>query len=505
MKILSSEQIYQADKATIRNEPISGLDLMERAGTILTDRILQSISEKQRIIIFCGVGNNGGDGLVIARSLLLCQMNVKVFVVEYSKRYSDDMLENYRRFLELGKENVSLIQNEKDFPVLSDDDIIIDCIFGIGLNRAPDSWVKQLIIYLNKQSAFKIAVDIPSGLFATSPVQDPEAVFRANLVLTLQVPKLAFFLPDYALFVEKFEVLDIGLDSGFLSEINPVATLLTKEFISKLYKPRRKFDHKGSFGHALIVGGSYGKIGSITLASKAAFRAGSGLVTAFIPKCGYEILQITVPEAMVITDENGVNLSEIKLDFEPEAVAIGMGMGTSEKTIRAFRNFLKSYKKPVIIDADGLNVISENPDLLELVPKKSILTPHPGELKRLIDNWKNDFEKIEKCKVFVQKHKVILVVKGACTMIFSGEELFINSTGNPGMGTAGSGDTLSGILAGLLGQGYSPKSAALFGIYIHGLAGDLAAKALGEDSVMAGDIVSFLPNALGDIQKNSSA
>lgn len=505
MKILTPEQMYQADIITIRNEKINSTDLMERAGTVLTDRILKVISKKQKISIFCGTGNNGGDGLVIGRLLLQYKYDVKIFVMKYSKKYSNDMLENYNRFFQLHKNNIKIIQNETDFPDLSDTDVIIDCIFGIGLNRSPESGIKNLIIHLNRKVALKIAVDIPSGLFANAPILDPDAVFRAHLVLTLQVPKLAFFLPDSASFFDSYEVLDIGLDSDFISEVNPLATVLTEALILKQYHPREKFGHKGTFGHAVIIGGSYGKIGAIILASKAAFRMGAGLVTAFIPKCGYEILQTSLPEAMVLTDENQEILSGIKLDFSPNSIAMGMGMGTSVKTMEAFRKFLASYKKPMIIDADGLNCVSKNPDLLETIPEYSILTPHPGELKRLIGMWNNDYEKIEKAKEFARKHKIVLIVKGAYTMIFSEDEIYINSTGNPGMGTAGSGDTLSGILAGLTAQGYAPKSAALLGVYIHGLAGDLATNHLGQESVMASDIISFLPEALRQIQKNNGA
>lgn len=502
MKILTPEQIYQVDKVTIEKEKLQSLDLMERAGTVLANRILEIVPKQQKVVVFCGIGNNGGDGLVISRILLQHEFEIKVFIVEYSEKYSKDMLENYNRFLHLSK-NIEILQKESDFPDLNGTEVVIDCIFGIGLNRKPDSWVKNLITLLNKKSAFKIAVDIPSGLSANAPIQDADTVLQSNLVLTLQVPKLAFFLPDSALYMDTFEILDIGLDSDFILKQNPLATVLTKELISKHYRSREKFGHKGSYGHSVIIGGSYGKIGSIILASKAAFRMGAGLVTTFIPKCGYEILQISIPEAMVITDENEEMLSKIELDFIPDSVAIGMGMGTSKKTSEAFGKFLQSSKKPMIIDADGLNCLSENPEIMDFIPENSILTPHPGELKRLIGTWKNDYDKIEKCKVFVQKHKIILVIKGAHTMILSGEEIFINSTGNPGMGTAGSGDTLSGILAGLLSQGYSSKSAALFGVYIHGLAGDLAAKNLGEDSLMAGDIISLLPNAFQFIQKNN--
>jgi len=501
MKVLTSKQVYDADQITIKNQQIDSLQLMERAGKVLADRILEIISENQKIYIFCGTGNNGGDGMVIARILMESGFNVKVYVVEFGKKYSNDFKENYYRLKKNIEKRIVFFKKEIELPIIQKDDIVVDCIFGIGLNRKPSGLIKDVIFQINQCPAFKISVDIPSGLFAGKPVEDFDSVLQSDLILTLQVPKPAFFLPDNFKFINRFEVLDIGLDEEFISNVKPFATLITLELIKGFYNPRKKFDHKGTFGHTVIIGGSFGKIGAVILAAKAAFRTGAGLVTSFIPKTGYDILQISIPEAMVVTDKNDQIISEIVLEFTPDAVAIGMGMGTEKETVGAFGNFLSKYKKPLVIDADALNCFSENQNLLQLLPQNSILTPHPGELKRLIGSWKNDYEKIEKCKKFVQEYQIILVVKGAYTMIFVDDEIYINPTGNPGMGTAGSGDTLSGILAGLISQNYNPKQAALFGVYLHGLAGDLAAENIGEESLMAGDIISFLSKAYEVISK----
>lgn len=505
MKILTSKQIYQADQTTIKNQEITSFQLMERAGQALANRIQELIPKTKNIYIFCGTGNNGGDGMVVGRILIEWGFDVMIYVVEFGKKYSSDFKENYYWLNKNHSSRITSLQKENELPELFDNDVILDCIFGIGLNRNPEGFIKNIISKINESHAFKIAIDIPSGLFADKPVEDFNSILQSDLILTLQFPKPSFFLPENSKFINRFEVLNIGLDQEFISNVKPFATLLKIELIQKLYGLRNRFDHKGTFGHTVIVGGSYGKMGAIVLATKAAFRTGAGLVTSFIPRCGYDILQISIPEAMILTDKKDKIISKIELNFSPDAVAIGMGMGTEKETIETFINFISKYKKPIVIDADGLNCLSENRELLNFIPKNSILTPHPGELKRLIGPWKNDYDKIAKCKSFVRKHQVILVVKGAYTMIFEDDNIYINSTGNPGMGTAGSGDTLSGVLAGLLSQNYKPKAAVLFGVYLHGLAGDLAAENLGENSLIAGDIISFLSKAYKLIRKNNGA
>lgn len=496
MKVLSAEQIYKADQITIANQQISSLDLMERAATRVfwaLDAILED--SLSTIHIFCGVGNNGGDGLVVGRLLLNQGYRVITYVVNYSDKRSRDFLHNYDRIKSENKTWPILIKSEKDFPEIGEEDVVVDAIFGIGLNRSPEGWVKKLIQHLNASDVLRISIDIPSGLFANAPIEDKEAVFKSDLTLTFQTPKLAFYMPETSAFVGVFEVLDIGLDAEFIAEIDPLAQTITKEDAQNLYIPRERTGHKGTYGHTLIVGGSYGKIGAAVLSTKAALRMGAGLVTSYIPKCGYIILQTTIPEAMVITDKEENYITQIDLEFEPDAIAVGMGMGTNEESVNALKTLFEHYKKPMVIDADALNCISENRELLDLIPEDSILTPHPGELKRLIGEWSDDYEKIEKVKAFSEEYNVIVLVKGANTLIISGDEVYINTTGNPGMGTAGSGDVLSGILAGLLSQGFDSLAAAMFGVYLHGLSGDLAAEELGYDSLIAGDIIDYLSDA----------
>ena len=496
MKILSADQIYKADEISIKNQDITSTELMERAGSLVAQWLDERLQNSQVVLhIFCGIGNNGGDGLVVGRLLFKKGYNVNVYIVNYSDKRSKDFLINYDRFKNVTKTWPVLLKSEKNFPEINDDDIVIDAIFGIGLNRSPEGWVKNLIEYLSGISALKVAIDIPSGLFANEAVVDMESILKADHTLTFQVPKFSFFLPETAHFVSAFDILDIGLDTKFIENAKPIAELITKLEAKEIYRPRNKFGHKGTYGHTLIVGGSCGKIGAAVLSTSAAFRTGAGMVSAFVPKCGYNILQTAVSEAMVITDKEDEFLTEFTLDFEPDAVAIGMGMGQNIATAEFLKNFLKTIEAPLVIDADALNLLAKDKELLQLIPKSSILTPHPGELKRLIGSWTDDYDKIKKAMRFSKKHDVVLVVKGAYSMIIFKNKIHINTSGNPGMATAGSGDTLSGVIAGLLSQGYSPLSASIFGVFLHGSAGDIAASQMGYESVMARDIIKNISEA----------
>lgn len=496
MKILSVAQLYEADKITVEKQEIDSAQLMERAGNKIFEWLDTSLQGSPvPIHVFAGIGDNGGDGLVVGRLLIEHGYKVVVYVVNCSDTRSQNFLHNYDRIKKVSKVWPVLMKSEADFPEINPEDIIIDAIFGIGLNRCPDGWVKKLIQYLNQSEAFKLAIDIPSGLFANNPLEDEEAVVQANHTLTFQVPKLAFFLPETAPFVSSFDVLDIGLDQEFIHNSDPLAQLTTRLEAQQFYIPRKKFGHKGTYGHALIVGGSYGKIGAAVLSTTAAFRIGAGMVTAFIPKCGYDILQTKIPEAMVIADIEYDIISDISINFEPAAIGVGMGLGKNKATVQAIKELFKNNKAPLVIDADALNIISENKEILKLLSKNCILTPHPGELKRLIGSWENDYEKLEKVKKFSKRHEVVVVVKGAYTAIVFEGEIYINTSGNPGMGTAGSGDALSGVITGLLCQGYDILKASIFGVYMHGRAGDIAAQQLGYEAVMAGDIIDNLSEA----------
>lgn len=498
MFILNSHQITASDKATIINKNISSIDLMEHAAKQCFNWLdAQLQGQNIKLHIFCGIGNNGGDGLVIARYLKENGYNISCYVVNFSEKRTPEFLVNYNRLKEIGIWP-TIINGENDFPEIANEDIIIDAIFGNGLTRSPDGFTKKLINYINSNNAFTLAIDLPSGLFSDAPVIDKEAVIRATHILTFQTPKLAFLLPDNSIFFDTWEVLDIGLDSNFINNLNPSKHYILKNDVLQLYKPRNKWSHKGTFGHTLIIGGSFGKIGAVTLTSKAALKIGSGLVTAYLPKCGYTVLQIAVPEVMVEVD-NDTSLEYFNFKTNPTVIGIGPGMGTTEKTANGYERFLKENKKPLVIDADAINLLSQNKSLLEFLPKNTVLTPHPKELERLIGPWKNDFEKLEKATDFSKKHALIIVIKGSYTLIIDGDSKYFNSTGNPALATAGSGDVLTGIITGLIAQGYEPINAAIFGVYLHGKTADIAISKTGYETFTASSILEYLPDALLDL------
>lgn len=498
MYILSPKQINKADQATIKNQGITSLNLMERAATKCFDWLHARLQGQNiKIHVFCGVGNNGGDGLVIARLLFQQGYNVTCYVVKFSDKRSEDFLENYNILKELG-EWPSIIKSENDFPRVDFEDIVIDAIFGIGLTRKPEGFTKKLINYINSTKVFTLAIDIPSGLFAEKSVTDHNAVLRAVHTLTFQTPKLAFLLPENKDFINTWEVLDIGLDDNFIESLHVKKLYITKTEIIPLYQPRNKWSHKGTFGHSLIIGGSFGKIGAVTLATKAALKIGSGLVSAYLPKCGYEIIQIAVPEAMAEVD-NDNELTYFNFKTNATVIAVGPGMGTSEKTVIGFTQFLKENKLPLVVDADAINIISLNQKLLQFLQKNTILTPHPKELERLIGTWNNDFDKLQKASDFSTKYEVILVIKGAHTVILDGDFMYFNSTGNPALATAGSGDVLTGIITGLIAHGYQPRNAAIFGVYLHGKTADLAIQKTSYETFTASTIIDYLGAAILDL------
>lgn len=504
MYILSPQQTVKADIATIKNKDITAVDLMEFAGSRCFQWIHNKLQgENIKIHLFCGIGNNGGDGLVIARHLYKHNYQVNCHIVNFGAKKTEAFSENYNRLVEIGLKPKE-INGENDFPEIDAEAMVVDAIFGNGLSRNPEGFTKKLIQHLNNKKAFTIAIDIPSGLFGDKSVTDKDSVLKVNHTLTFQTPKMAFLLPENKDFINTWEIIDIGLDQNFIQSLKPKNHYTTETDIIPYYKTRNKWDHKGTYGHSLIIGGSYGKMGAVTLASKAALKIGSGLVSAYIPKCGYPILQVSVPEVMVEVDTDSV-LTYFNFKTNPTVIGIGPGMGTAEKTAQGFENFIKDNKLPLVIDADGINLLSKNQLLLNYLPKNTILTPHPKELERLIGTWKNDYEKLEKVSAFSKKHKVIVLIKGAYTVVVSGNQLYFNSTGNQALATGGSGDVLTGIITGLMAQGYKPLNAAILGVYLHGKTADIALPKTGFETFTATTIFEYLAAAILEVSNKKQA
>lgn len=470
---------------------------MERASLALFNWLHRRLEGAAVTIhLLCGIGNNGGDGMALARHLMEHGYHIKVYVVNYSDKRSEDFLTNLARLKER-KLWPEFIDKETALPQIAEEDIIIDAIFGTGLNRAPADWVAGIIGHLNNSGAFILSVDVPSGLYLDQRLNH-KAVISAGMVLSFQAPKLVFFLPETGKYSENWEILDIGLDGGYMRDTATTYELIGKAEAADLYRPRKKFTHKGSYGHALLIGGSLGKIGAVRLAAAACLKAGSGLVTAYVPGCGLLPLQTALAEVMVQTDIKVDHITKIQYSIQPSAVGIGIGMGTSAATVAAFDEFLKAYNGPLVVDADGLNIMAKNNAMLRKLPPESVLTPHPGELERLLGRWKDDFDLLNKAMLFSDKYNLVLHIKGAHSITVYKGRGYVNASGNQGMATAGSGDVLTGMVTGLLAQGYGPLEATVLAAYLHGTAGDIAAEYSGYEALLAGELI----NAIGPAYKS---
>lgn len=493
MYILSAQEIREWDQYTIDHEPISSIDLMERAAKSCVAWMETRQWENKSFKIFCGKGNNGGDGLAIARLLLEKGYSVSVYLLEFGKPGTDDFQTNLVRLHEVSNADIHFIQSKENFPLINTDDILIDALFGSGLNKPLESLPADIVDHINHSKAIIVSIDLPGGLFIDRSSKGNKVV-EANYTLTFQCYKQGLLVQENAPFIGQVHVVDIGLHSDFLQTKNFNKYLVIDHLTKQIYQPRDPFSHKGNFGHALLVAGSYGKTGAAVLAAKACLRSGVGLLTCYLPKCGYDILQTSVPEAMVLTDENENTLRQLPDDIEKYSViGIGPGIGTAEATQKLISFVIRRYKKPLVLDADGLNCLSLQNELLNHLPPHSVLTPHPKEFDRLFGEHQSDFDRIATAKQKAGELTIVIVLKSHHTLIAAPSgNLYFNTTGNAGMAKGGSGDVLTGIITALMAQNYSSEHAALLGVYLHGLAGDFAAHALSQESMTATDIITFL-------------
>ncbi|MBO9613727.1 MAG: NAD(P)H-hydrate dehydratase [Dyadobacter sp.] len=491
MKIFNVEQIRAMDAYTIEHEPIASIDLMERASQAFVRCFCNQYVNTRPIAVFCGKGSNGGDGLAIARILTGCGYDVQVFIVEYTLNATDDFRLNFSRLD--NHLTPHRIYSENDLPQLGSKVVCIDALLGSGLSRPVEGLLSIVIKYLNELPNRIVSVDIASGLYTDRPNGLNDVIVKPKYTITFQLPKLAFLLPQNAEYVGEWHVVDIGLSTRYMADTSTPYYFTDKFEAEKRIKPRQKFSHKGTFGHAVIIAGSFGKMGAAVLSGKACLRSGVGLLTMHVPACGYEIAQISVPEAMATVDDANKYISKAPNLASATAIGIGPGIGQDAATVKALEKVLEQAKAPVIIDADALNILSTNRHLLYKLPANTILTPHPKEFQRLAGESSNEFERLEKACAFASKYKVIICLKGANTaVILPNGEVHFNSTGNPGMATGGTGDVLTGIITSLLAQKYAPADAAILGVYQHGLAGDRAAEARGQTALIASDVVEHL-------------
>jgi NAD(P)H-hydrate epimerase len=501
MKVFNTQQIKGLDARTIEQEPISSIDLMERAAQVFVDWfVLQFPNQEQTIVIFCGPGNNGGDGLAVARMLHRRFYEVQIVKCEIGNGTSPDFRQNWERLPRWNELSTFSLLTNDPFPELSPFSIVIDAIFGSGLNREIESYWADLLQHLNQHPGPRIAIDVPSGLYADAHTSGIS--FQAQHTLSFELPKLAYFFAENDQRVGQWHIRSIGLDPGFLAAEKTNHYYLDVSTVKAILKTRRKHSHKGTFGHALLICGSHGMMGAAILSARACQRSGVGLLSIHSPKCGYPILQISIPEAMVSVDHHEYQWSDVPVQLEKYA-AIGLGCGISNKTsvVAALDKLLQTHQQALVLDADALNIIGAQ-GWQRRIPNGSILTPHPKEFERLFGPSNNDFERLELQRQQAKKLGVFILLKGAYSCFADPEgNCYFNATGNPGMATGGSGDVLTGILTGLLAQGYTPLQSGILGMYVHGLAGDLASEALEQEALIASDIIDHLGKAFQTLRR----
>ncbi|TDQ29840.1 NAD(P)H-hydrate dehydratase [Tenacibaculum caenipelagi] len=485
-KILDTSQIRKTDKHTIAEKEITSFALMGHAALAFVSAIEPFLLHSQKIAIVCGIGNNGGDGFAVARILRSKKYKVHPILIQFKETLSPDCNTNFQKL-----NDTIIVKSNDHIPNFSEYDVIIDAIFGSGLSKPITGFVQQVIESINQAKKTVYSIDIPSGLYCDE-LSNSETIIQADLVVSFQRPKFSFFFPENGNYVKNWKTVDIGLDEVFIQQQSSNYYVLDEQIVDIL-KPRPRQSHKGSYGHALLIAGSYGKIGAAVLSSRACLRSGVGLLTTYIPKCGYNIIQSTIPEAMCLIDENEEFTTQLPKISKYDIVGIGPGLGIHNKTAKVLKKLLSESNNPLVIDADAINILANNQDLKSLISENSILTPHIKEFDRLAGTSHTSTERFQKQLAFSVKHKCIVVLKNAYTSISSPEgNLYFNTSGNQGMATGGSGDVLTGIITGLLAQNYNSLHAALLAVYFHGKAGDEAANKKGYNALIASDIIEHL-------------
>jgi len=502
MKLFRTSEVHNIDAYTIAHEPIADIDLMERAAGKLFGWVTAHFDKDRRVMVFTGPGNNGGDSLALARMLAGAGYVVEDYFLRFTDKISNSCRINLERLEKTGKVPVKMIRSEEELPEVTSGVLVIDGIFGSGLTRPLRGLPEKAVARINASGAAVVAIDVPSGLFGEDNTEnDAEKILKADYTLTFQFPKLSFFFPENEAFTGEWVVLDIGLHPDIIAATPTPYHYLTDADVAGWIRPRKKFSHKGTYGHAMLISGSCGRMGAAVLASRGCLRSGVGLLTVHVPRLGNDILQTAVPEAMLESDQSDILFSEVP-DLTPySAVGAGPALGTRSNSQKALHALITTAKVPLVLDADALNMLAMHPEWYEELPEGTVLTPHPKEFERLAGPAVNGYERVHKALDFAVKYKVIVVLKGAHTAIASpAGEVWFNMTGNPGMATAGSGDVLTGIILGLLAQRYDPFDAARIGVFIHGLAGDRAREERGEEALIASDIIENMGKAFQEIK-----
>lgn len=461
--------------------------------------ISEHCKKHRRVVLFCGIGNNGGDGLAVARMLYLKGFDVDVFVNDPKGKFSDDASVNLRRLRDISGISIRRLDQVKEYS-FDEGTIIIDALFGTGLSRPLDGEWKMIVERLNEKRNIKISIDIPSGLPADGMFDGDFIVLEADYTLSFQCWKRGFLHPETGKYTGRVIILDIGLSKEYLETTGSDYFVIDGDFVGSIFRPRNEFAHKGNYGKAVIIGGSYGKMGAAVLATKSALKTGAGLTFTLAPKCGYEILQTSCPEAMFM--EGGDEyINHFDLD-DGMTIGVGPGLGTHEDTGKAFLNFLKKTSNSLVLDADALNIISEDKSNLGLLPKGSIITPHPKEFERLFGKTRNSFERSDLAREKARELNIHIVLKDHHTQVITPNgRVFYNITGNAGLAKGGSGDVLTGILTSLLAKGYSEEHACILGVWLHGKAADFAAEKHSKESMLHTDVIDELGSVFDELNR----
>jgi NAD(P)H-hydrate epimerase len=503
MKLFTAENIRLIDELTMKNEPVASIDLMERAAKRFFNQFCSLFDASTPVCVVCGPGNNGGDALAVARMLKEAKYVVSVCLYNTGS-LSVDCAVNKQRFTAvypnlLNEQTTEFIPQQ----INKSETVIIDGLFGSGLSRPLSGLFLDVVNWINNSGCKVVSIDIPSGMFCEDNPVDNQSKVQANYTLTFQFPKLSFLLPEAGSRVGEWQMLDIVLNTDAIEGSSSEYFFTDKNFLQNKINNRARFSHKGTFGHVLLIAGSKGMAGASVLASRAALRSGAGLVTLHGPECNRVICQSSVPELIYSTDKNNdliVGFPDLK---NYKTIGIGCGLGSAPETASMLEKLFTELFSPCVIDADALNIISRNKHFMDLIPEKSILTPHPKEFDRLFGVNNSTWQRLQKAREIAKRFNVIIVLKGAYSVVVNADGLcYFNSSGNAGLATAGTGDVLTGILSALLAQGYEPLDAAILGVYLHGLAADRALNSQSCESMIAGDVIENIGNAFNFIRTN---
>lgn len=499
MKIFTAAQIHELDNYTITHEPIKSIDLMERAAKTITRAIMDEWTDRTPMVIFAGPGNIGGDALAVARLLAEENYKVSVYLFNIHNKLSDDCAANKQRLIDSKRVgHFTEVTLNFDPPELTEDMVVIDGLFGSGLNKPLIGGFASLVKYINQCPAKVVSIDIPSGLMCEDNTYNIHSnIIRADLTLTLQQKKLSMMMADCQKYIGRLRVLDIRLSKEYIDKTEANCRILEEQDVRRLLMPRDDFAHKGAMGNALIIAGSYGMAGAAVLATRACLRSGVGKVTVHTPRRNYLVMQTAVPEAVMQMDHEETYFSESVDSTDFDALGIGPGLGLVENTAIALIGQIRRTSCPIVADADALNILANHQAWMQQLPSGIIMTPHPKEFDRMAGSTSNnDYERLIRAQQMAEHIKGYIILKGHHSALCMPDgHIVFNATGNSGMATAGSGDVLTGILTALLARGYDKGTACQLGMYLHGLAGDLAAKEVGKESLVASDIIRFLPKA----------